>query len=436
MKLARLIWAYRTELAAGCVAYYLMALMLANGAVVGGSIVAVLLALVVGVGPVRRWVRRLFSRARLRRRFRRACRHAGLANDNDRVPAPVRITTVPAGHVVRARVQAGSHAGPLTGAAPALAAYLGAKEVRVAQDRDNARYVDVTVVRRDPLATKAPLAWPLVAAPRICLWDPIPVGIGEDGQMVTVSLPERNVLVGGEPGAGKSVALSMLVAAAALDPAVRISLFDGKLVELGLWQAVAEHFVGPDQEQAIKVLEEIRDDMEERYRYLGSHRRRKLVREDVQFALRLVVLDELALYTATGDRKLAAQFANLLRDLVARGRAAGIIVLAATQRPSSDIVPTSLRDLFGFRWALRCSTRDASDTILGAGWATNGFSASSIDASARGVGFLLHEGGQPIRLRSCYLADADLEAIADRAEALRHAPAPAVLEPVPGEEPA
>ena len=46
--------------------------------------------------------------------------------------------------------------------------------------------------------------------------------------------------------------------------------------------------------------------------------------------------------------------------------------------------------------------------------------ATTRGASAeRGVGFLLHEGGLPIRLRSYYLADEQLESIAARAEALR-----------------
>ncbi|HET9443565.1 MAG TPA: hypothetical protein VFO65_09590, partial [Acidimicrobiales bacterium] len=84
-----------------------------------------------------------------------------------------------------------------------------------------------------------------------------------------------------------------------------------------------------------------------------------------------------------------------------------------------DVVPTALRDLFGFRWALRCSTPQASDTILGSGWASQGYSAAEVDASCRGVGLLLHEGGRPVRLRAYYLDDDDLAAIAARATDLR-----------------
>ncbi|MGH2827710.1 MAG: FtsK/SpoIIIE domain-containing protein, partial [Actinomycetota bacterium] len=75
--------------------------------------------------------------------------------------------------------------------------------------------------------------------------------------------------------------------------------------------------------------------------------------------------------------------------------------------------------LFGFRWALRCSTPQASDTVLGQGWASQGYSAATIDSAARGVGFLLHEGGLPIRMRSFHLTDNDLDELAARAEALR-----------------
>ena len=78
-----------------------------------------------------------------------------------------------------------------------------------------------------------------------------------------------------------------------------------------------------------------------------------------------------------------------------------------------------MRDLFGFRWAMRCTTKDASDTILGSGWATRGYSASEIDPAKRGVGLLLHEGGIPVLLRTFELKYEDVVAIAKRAFNLR-----------------
>jgi len=159
--------------------------------------------------------------------------------------------------------------------------------------------------------------------------------------------------------------------------------------------------------------------MDHRYDELVARKVKKVTPGD-GLSLHVLVIDELALYVAGIDKKLADRFAELLRDLVARGRAAGIIVLAATQKPSIDIVPSALRDLFGFRWAMRCATREASDTVLGSGWSTRGFSAADIAPSMRGVGLLLHEGGIPVRLRSFHLSDADVGVIAERAHRLRH----------------
>ena len=84
---------------------------------------------------------------------------------------------------------------------------------------------------------------------------------------------------------------------------------------------------------------------------------------------------------------------------------AGVIFLAATQKPSGDTIPTYLRDLFAFRWAFRCTTPQMSDPILGAGWSTAGYIASTIDAAHRGVGYLLHEGGEPVRMRTFNLTE-------------------------------
>jgi hypothetical protein len=72
---------------------------------------------------------------------------------------------------------------------------------------------------------------------------------------------------------------------------------------------------------------------------------------------------------------------------------------------------------------LRCTTPEASDTVLGQGWASQGSSASTLDPTARGVGFLLAEGAVPVKIRTHYLADADIAALTKRAEGVRGAAA-------------
>ena len=166
-----------------------------------------------------------------------------------------------------------------------------------------------------------------------------------------------------------------MIAAAALDPDARIWLLDGKLVELAAWAPVAQRVVGPNGEEAIELLREVRAEMDERYRELLARGQRKIRRERRAAAAPGRVRRARVLSDGAGEGA-TQEFAELLRDLVARGRAAGVIVCAATQKPGADVVPSALRDLFGFRLAMRCTTPQASDTILGQGWASNGADAS------------------------------------------------------------
>jgi DNA segregation ATPase FtsK/SpoIIIE-like protein len=262
------------------------------------------------------------------------------------------------------------------------------------------------------------LPWPQVDAARLDLWAPVVVGVDELGRWVTITLPERNLLLGGEPGSGKSAAASMVVATAALDPMARLTLLDGKRVELACWAGIAQHVVGPSLDDAIDVLRLLVCEMEARYDRLLSLRKRVLTAAD-GFGLHLLVVDELAFYTHGPDRSGTRTFAELLRDFVARARAVAMPTIAATQKPSADVVLSYLRDLFGYRWAMRCSTPHASDTILGAGWAGQGTSAGTIDPRQHGVGYLLAEDDHPVRLRTCYLTDGELDLLARRAERLR-----------------
>jgi S-DNA-T family DNA segregation ATPase FtsK/SpoIIIE len=187
----------------------------------------------------------------------------------------------------------------------------------------------------------------------LSIYDPIHFGTDEYGMPVSVTLMYRNLLCGGEPGSGKSSLLNTIIAHAALSTDCRLWLLDGKLVELGLWRQVADVFVGSNIGEAIERLRNLQAEMDLRYLQLGTVARRKIVREDGLDVI-VCVIDELAYFSVTvGTTAEQAEFDRLVRDLVARGRAAGIIVIAATQRPSADIIPTSLRDLFGFRVAFR-----------------------------------------------------------------------------------
>jgi DNA segregation ATPase FtsK/SpoIIIE, S-DNA-T family len=253
----------------------------------------------------------------------------------------------------------------------------------------------------------------------LSIYDPIHLGTDENGMPVVVTLAYRNLLAGGEPGSGKSSVLNLIVGHGALCPDVCLWLFDGKRVELGPWREVADVFVGSSIEYAITKLRELQAEMDIRYAMLEAVHRRKITRDD-PLNMILVVIDELAYFTVTiGSEAQQQEFRTLVRDLVARGRAAGIIVVAATQRPSADIIPTSLRDLFGFRVAFRCTTDSSSDIILAQGWAAQGYSAKMIDPQGFGQAWLLAEGGLPRRMRCAYLTDTHIRALVSHAQYLR-----------------
>ena len=414
-QMASAVWEWRAECGMGLLAMAVFGIVTYFVGPLGAQIVTV------AIGAISFYFRRhlqpaadLLRRLSVRHSWDSATRACGLAGPFGTRPAAVRIVTAPFGDDLLVRLPIGSQIAELEEAAEALATALGVREVRVRRSPDNASFAHVVIVRRDSLDGAA-YPWPLQNTSRASLWSPVPVGMDENGRPVSLGLPERNVLVGGEPGAGKSVFLSLLVAAAALDPNVTLTLLDGKLVELAAWRPCAANSVGPSVSDAIDVLTDIQAEMDERYQELLALKRRKVEPGD-GIALHVVVIDELAFYLGGSDRKQRNEITELLRDLVSRGRAAGIIVLAATQKPSADVIPTQIRDLFGFRVALRCSTPQASDTVLGQGWAALGYSASTVDPSARGVGFVLAEGGVPVRFRSCHLSDAQIDEIATRAE--------------------
>jgi S-DNA-T family DNA segregation ATPase FtsK/SpoIIIE len=256
----------------------------------------------------------------------------------------------------------------------------------------------------------------------VSMFDPVYVADDETGMPVYLDFADQvGIILAGEPGSGKSVGLANIVAPAALAfTDCRLTLIDGALVELGIFRACADEFVGPDINHAISVLEKQQQEITECCELLLATGRRKVVKGDGE-PIHMTVIDELAYYSATvGTKPEREKFNITLRDCSARGRKCGYRYVIATQRPSSDIVPTSLRDLFGYRWAFRCATDDSSDVVLGRGTAKTGYTAASSPDEARGVGLLRAEGKRvPRRVKAAYLSDDELRKIAAHAALLR-----------------
>jgi hypothetical protein len=207
--------------------------------------------------------------------------------------------------------------------------------------------------------------------------DRLVVPIGEDirGDVVSIefSSPDSpHLLVAGTTGSGKSVALETLLRGLCRysDEQVRLQLVDPKGTEL-LDFAEDSHTdgdVGMDATDAIGMLEAAVAEMQERYRLMRPVRARSLaeynaaVPSEARRPWIVIVLDEYADLTSDADEK--SQIEQQLRRLTQKARAAGIHVIVATQRPSADVVSTTIRSNFPAQLALRVKTATDSRIIM------------------------------------------------------------------------
>ena len=110
------------------------------------------------------------------------------------------------------------------------------------------------------------------------MFDPVYVAQDETGYPVYLDFSDQvGIILAGEPGAGKSVGLANIVAHGALAfTDCRLTLMDGALVELGIWRACADEFVGPDINHAISVLEKQQQEITDCCQMLLDTGRRKI----------------------------------------------------------------------------------------------------------------------------------------------------------------
>jgi hypothetical protein len=234
------------------------------------------------------------------------------------------------------------------------------------------------VADRDPLAVPVGRT-PLLACKATDIWKPAPFGLNERGQLVSVPLLWNSVLVSALPRQGKTFAARSLALYAALDPYVRLDVFDFKgspdwrrfdLVAHSYGFGMTPARYGLPLDIFADTLLGLKRDVQERYAKLSELPpsvcpEGKLTREvarDPQYGMpvRVVVLDEFQEVFDLGED--SKEIASLLVFLVKVAPAAGVTVLGATQRPtgvgSGQVAQqfTSFRDNFGVRFGLRTSS--------------------------------------------------------------------------------
>jgi FtsK/SpoIIIE family len=356
---------------------------------------------------------------------RRAVSHAGLSKTPDDVRVVGPVTRDGTSWCAIVELPPGTPAKKAVTRRAELAGAVGVDIAQVFTDRvpGNEGRVLLQVFDHDPLSGE-PVSSSLVTrtTPFDAWTEKVTVGVDVRSRPVSFSIIERSLLTGGEPGSGKSVGCNNVLCAMTLDTQVSMWTIDGKGgADLLDYEPISDRFlIEPDPDACLDLLIDGQDDMSDRYRKLRAIGAKKLTKEiatGLGLRLRVLHIDELQFFVSAG--KTGDKIVDALWDLVSRGRAAGWVISCATQRPSGDVVPTKLRDILSIRWALRCTTPDASNTILGRGWAAKGYDASAIDPAQRGAGLLYAEGSHPITMRTQLLGDDEVTLICRRAYDLR-----------------
>ncbi|GAA0950629.1 hypothetical protein [Nonomuraea longicatena] len=316
-------------------------------------------------------------------------------------------------------------------------------QVTLSRDPESHRSHWLWVADSDPLATPAGRT-PLLACKPTDIWQPAPLGLDERGNAVTLPMMWVSILVGAQPRQGKSFTARLLALYAALDPYVRLEVFDGKGSPDWRKFALVAHSCsfgftptrdGDPLEIFVQALRDLKADVQARYQRLSElpvdvcpeGKLTRQIARDPQYGMpvRLVVIDECQEYFDTGDKELNKEIAALLVYLVKVAPAAGVIVLDATQKPggvgTGDTATafTGFRDNHQVRIALRTGSWQVSDLVLGSGAYSEGFDSSTLLPSYKGVGILRGASDDTPTVRF-HLADAeDAEKILQQARKLR-----------------
>ena len=254
----------------------------------------------------------------------------------------------------------------------------------------------------------------------LSIFDRVFLGLDEAGEPVNVVLAERNLLVGGEPGAGKSVALNLIVAHAALSLDCRLVLVDGKRVELGVWKQCADTFVGPSIDQAIGVLRDLQAEMDRRYeRLLGQ--RPAQDQPGGRGAGDPGRLRRGGLLLGHGRGAEAAEGVHRAAARPGRPRPGRRSHrhrrdAAAVGRHHPDLAAGPVRLPVGLPLLHRSVLATSSSATAGRSAAT---APPTSTRPHRGVGWLIAEGGIPRRVKSAFLSDLDAADLAAYAAKLR-----------------
>ena len=225
-----------------------------------------------------------------------------------------------------------------------------------------------------------------------------------------------HMLIAGTTGSGKSVCMNSIIISLlykASPDDVKLIMVDPKMVELGIYNGIP-HLLIPvvtDPKKAAGSLQWAVTEMMRRYkamsdagvRDLESYNAIMLNQEDEGKKLPqvVVIIDELADLMLVAAKEVEESICRIAQ----MGRAAGIHLIIATQRPSADVITGLMKANIPSRIAFSVASAMESRIILDTQGAEK----------LVGKGDMLYApigDGKPRRVQGCYVSDSEVEAVA------------------------
>lgn len=241
---------------------------------------------------------------------------------------------------------------------------------------------------------------------------PIALGKGSGGDNVSIDLTKMpHLLIAGATGSGKSVCMNAIVSSLIYSKTpdqLRLLLVDPKRVELTQYNGIP-HMISPvivELDSVAKVFRGIINEMFKRYKLMESKSVRNISELNKKFPNSMpylvIVIDELADLMMTSGVEIERSICRLAQ----LGRATGIHLVVATQRPSVDIVTGLIKSNFPSRISFSVSSSIDSRTILDTTGAEK----------LLGKGDMLYlpvDGSMPSRLQGCFINDEEIKNLVD-----------------------
>ena len=192
---------------------------------------------------------------------------------------------------------------------------------------------------------------------------PLVLGSFRDGTTLIADLEKMpHLLIAGTTGSGKSILLHSIINSLINRENIKFVLIDPKRVEFTYYNGLTNLYcpVAKDTESALSSLENLIAEMEKRFIKLEKAGARDIINYKGIMPYIVVIIDELADLMMSSKKDTQ----DLLCKLAQKSRACGIYIVAATQRPSVNIITGSIKANFPARISCKVSSAIDSRIIL------------------------------------------------------------------------